>query len=356
MRRFNFIITVLLGCLFLLPMPAQSLAEEKEGAVYRPFKGIYHLHTRFSHDSKAELRDIAHIAREIGAEFVVVTDHNNMDAKDHYPKLQLEEPPLFIFGDEVSVTEGHLVVLGVPEAPPELDTAALIDWVHEKGGYAFLAHPFSPKNPWKSWEVDTWDGFEVFNFADNIRTSDWGDVIDSYFSHDSEKLMENTQRISDRYRDLWHQHEAAKRKFAILAATDAHLKRSTHQFETALKSVAQYVWAEELTPEAVIEALGQGRSYFVFEKEPSAKQFSFIAEKDGEFFYVPGEEVSLEDGMNLHVKLPVSAHIYLLRDGDIILDQESEELSYPLSEPGAYRVEIELEGEPWIYTNSIYVE
>ena len=73
-----------------------------------------------------------------------------------------------------------------------------------------------------------------------------------------------------------------------------------------------------------------------------------------------GDEVRLADGLRLTAKLPLPAHMRLLRYGEEVARSGGEaEFEFAVREGGAYRLEawLELDGElrPWIFANPIYV-
>src|SRR5204863_8009053 len=73
--------------------------------------GVVHVHTTLS-DGAATPDEVIAAAREAGLQFVVITDHNNLDAKkwEGY-----HDGLLVIVGTEVSTTAGHLLGLGIAD-------------------------------------------------------------------------------------------------------------------------------------------------------------------------------------------------------------------------------------------------
>ena len=53
--------------------------------------------------------------------------------------------------------------------------------------------------------------------------------------------------------------------------------------------------------------------------------------------------------------MPDEAYICLLRDGHVIEEFEGKRLSYAITQPGVYRVEVRRRFKPWIFSNPIYV-
>ena len=102
-----------------------------------------HVHSRHSPDSSASLEALVAAAVASGLRGFALTDHNTVAGHRALAELQRRHPTsLFVPGVEVSTHEGHLLALGVAEAPPArrpvLETIA---WVRAHGGEPILAHP-----------------------------------------------------------------------------------------------------------------------------------------------------------------------------------------------------------------------
>ena len=144
-----------IGCTFVIRTPFNPPKNKKPNLL----RGIYHVHSEFSHDSKASLDYIVKTAKKAGLDFVVITDHNNIEAKKYY-SAPVESDPLLIFGTEISTWyDGHLGVIGSDNPPFNLEhTKEIVNIIHQQGGYAIPAHPYSKKKPWTNWEIKDFDG------------------------------------------------------------------------------------------------------------------------------------------------------------------------------------------------------
>jgi hypothetical protein len=113
----------------------------------------------------------------------------------------------------------------------------------------------------------------------------------------------------------------------------------------------------EADAEAVITALGQGRSYMSLDALAAGDGFSFHVEAGARRFTI-GETVPLQPGLVARVggRLPPRARLTLLRDGAPFA-QGNASLTAAIQERGVYRVEARLGwwGIPWIVSNPIYV-
>ena len=72
-----------------------------------------------------------------------------------------------------------------------------------------------------------------------------------------------------------------------------------------------------------------------------------------------GDEVPTAGDLRLRAAAPLAGKLKLIRNGEVIAENEGSTLEQTVSEPGVYRVEVWLnlagEPRPWILTSPIYV-
>jgi hypothetical protein len=354
-RNILFSFFAAVGSLGIIPCLAFSSPESGPKSSFSVYRGVCHVHTNFSHDSEATLVFVIQQASELNLDFVIVTDHNSLKGVEAYQKMKHPERPLLIFGDEISTSDGHLIALGIHEEPPKgISSKELVNWIHARGGYAILAHPFSKGHPWKNFEIEGWDGFEIYNFGHKLFEENAVDFYLRSFSKNEKSLLESVQNIPGEHFSFWAQH-LRKRPIAALGGTDAHLKRSKKVFSSALQSVTMYVLTKALDEKEIVEAVGSGRSFVVFETLGEAREFSFEARAHGEIFY-QGDRFQTRGDVSFRVHVPVPATVRLVRDDAVVSQQETTNLRFLASEPGAYRVQVYREGRFWIISNPIILE
>lgn len=311
------------------------------------FRGSYHVHSKFSHDSKAPLHLIAKSAKKAGLDFVVVMDHNNINAKRNY--RHLPEDPLLLFGVEVSTwNDGHLGVIQVDERPPDVEsTQEMIDWVHERGGFTVLAHPFSKLKPWTNWNLKGIDGIELFCLSDLFYEDTVRFILKGVF-FPSSLFLKSTLKLSPEAFAWWDDQLSQGLKVTGFAATDAHLKwRLDHfyveNFLLPFQAVTLYVESKELNDREIIQGLAHGKSFFAFEIFGLAQDFEFTATAN-------------QLSATLNVRIPKEADIRLIHNRNIVARKTGKALEYAAPESGYYRVEVYLNKKPWIFSNPIYLE
>ncbi|HEY8171335.1 MAG TPA: PHP domain-containing protein [Candidatus Limnocylindria bacterium] len=109
----------------------------------------FHIHTRFSRDSR--LGEVDFIARAIerGLTHVAITNHNNVEGaiavRDKVDEMGLSDRLTVILGEEVSTADGEVVGLFLGQTIPRgLSADETADEIHRQGGLVSVPHPFDP--------------------------------------------------------------------------------------------------------------------------------------------------------------------------------------------------------------------
>jgi predicted metal-dependent phosphoesterase TrpH len=133
-----------------------------------------HTHTRcsgfgrysFLHfpESVTEPAKAVEAARKKKLDVLCITDHNTIQgaiiAKKRAAGIDV------VIGEEISSADGEILALFIQEEiKPELGAPETIDLIHDQGGVAVAAHPFSPQCPSLGKKICDLklDGVEVFN-------------------------------------------------------------------------------------------------------------------------------------------------------------------------------------------------
>jgi hypothetical protein len=134
-----------------------------------------HVHTRFSPDSRANVRDIIIQAVQRGLTAIAITDHNTMDGlKEAEADLAVlrgegKAPPGFFIipGEEITSADGHIIALYIHTPIPSLLSATeTISRVHSQGGLAIAAHPMDKDSLGPLANSLPFDGVETMNSAE----------------------------------------------------------------------------------------------------------------------------------------------------------------------------------------------
>jgi len=118
-------------------------------------KADFHIHTKYSHEPKllkffgARARygpeAVFKRAEKIGLDVIAITDHDTMNAANMANKIAKRyRDIIFLKGEEITTTGGHLLGLGIDEEIPKgLSPEEAVDRIKEQGGVAIAPHPFS---------------------------------------------------------------------------------------------------------------------------------------------------------------------------------------------------------------------
>jgi len=334
--------------------------------------GVAHIHTIHS-DGGGTVADVESAAAAAGLDFVIITDHNSLAGKprEGYGNTGV----LTIIGTEISNHEGHLLAVGLPSPPTYrfsgdgLDTLRDLD---DLGSLSFAAHPENPREDlrWTGWSLPGNWGIEILNGDSQWRAAGWTSVVGAALRYPLNsdysllRLMRRSAALS-RWDDL-----LARRHAPAIAGADAHgtlppaAGLPLPSYEAVFRIAQNYVLLERplrgaapADTAAILAALARGRAYIGVGALAPADRFFFLAERDGGRWTM-GDTVASGGPVRLHAggALPTGARITLYRDGVTVTTADGE-LDTRVTEPGIYRVEVQVPGWdiPWIVSNPIYV-
>ena len=102
-----------------------------------------HVHTTCSDGQPTPGRLAEHLA-QIELAVVAVTDHDTIEGAVRVEDALAGRGPEIVIGSEVSSSDGHVLALFVSrDVPPGRSAEATIAAIHDQGGLAIAAHPYS---------------------------------------------------------------------------------------------------------------------------------------------------------------------------------------------------------------------
>lgn len=143
------------------PVPADDVEDEADLGGPGWHRGELHTHTRHS-DGSHTVTELARRAKDLGLDFVALTDHNTTSGKRELDRACLPG----ILGVELTTFRGHHIVLGLDEMVPwheggrVLDVNEVVTRAKDKGALFTLTHPFNLGDPictgcrWMTPELD----------------------------------------------------------------------------------------------------------------------------------------------------------------------------------------------------------
>lgn len=343
----------------------------KDGYVRVP--GVVHVHTTHS-DGGGTTDEVIAAARATSLEFVVITDHNNLDAK---PAEGYESGLLVLVGTEISTNAGHVLGLGVPDPRYRFsgDVRDALTDIQDAGGIAFAAHPVSPRADfqWTAWDQPGPWGMELLNGDSQWRAAGWPRLLRTaaLYGLNQRYSLLTSLTLPQEALSRW---DALLRERAVagIAGADAHsrvpIRKETAvrfpSYEALFALARNYVLLDSplegdvrRDSALVLAALAAGRTYIGVDALAPAAGFSFVAESQDRRWTM-GDTVPAAAGVRLRVggAMPEGASIRLLRDGQPLADGAAS-LVRENVDPGVYRVEVRMPGWdlPWVLSNPIYV-
>jgi Carbohydrate binding domain (family 11) len=334
--------------------------------------GVVHVHTTLS-DGGGSPEEVIRAAKVAGLRFLVITDHNNLDAKRFEG---VHDGVLVLVGTEVSTTVGHILGLGIPDPVFRFsgDGRDALDDIAHLGGFAFAAHPLSPRADlaYTGWDLPGPWGIELLNGDSEWRQAGarLGFTFLLYGLNHRYALL---QSLSPPDATLARWDELLRHRDVVgIGAADAHSRvpitrrRSIRwpSYESLFGLAQDYVLLDRplsgvasVDAPAVLEAIRHGRLYLGLNGLAPADGFSFVAEGAGKR-YTMGETAPLVNGLVLKAggRVPNGAELVLKRDGQPIAKAKGR-IETAVPGPGVYRVEVRVPREPvpWILSNPIYI-
>ncbi len=341
---------VALSACAALPWPSGS-ARERSGAAlaagegdWLDLRGVVHVHTRVSHDSRGTIGEIIDAAHGAGVDFVAFSEHPRAAT---LPAASGEvEGVILIPGWEMSLPGGgSLLALGIADrAGLPREPRALVDAIHARGGAAFVAHleRAALADP-SAYEAARPDGIEIANLHANAEEVRIRLALGQLFLP-APLALGVLVRAPDANLERWSKLASAR---AIVGGVDAHAKfralgplgGTVDRYRDVFRLLTTHVLVRERSAPAILEALRAGRSYVAFEGIEPVERFDFAREGSG----------------GVRVRAPLAARLALVCAGVVAseFDGASEALlPWP---PGAERCHVEawLDDELWVATSRL---
>ena len=373
------------------------------------YRGLLHLHSYWSHDSKGTLYDLVSAAKLRNINFLFLTDHphGNLDSfprgyKGLYDGVLIE--PGSEKEDFVSWPMDTTVINW------KINKDTISKQLVAKGGMIFYSHTEIPHN----WDNQFFQGMEIYNFHTNVlgKTRTFPILTDflingsKYRAWAYRTIFERQTKILARWDSLnMHRHVVG------FSAVDEHeninfraryLKDGRVQwmgintkpidtvkvsflnrwmfhepdqsgwifkwmiintYETSFNNSVNYLFADTLTVPNISRHLILGHHFTAFKSLADATGFCYYGVgQDGKMAGMMGDSVKVASVRKLTAVSPYPGRFTLIRDGKTIDVSAGDQYQYSFDRSlpkGSYRLEVEVkpgdEWLPWIYTNPIYI-
>lgn len=121
-----------------------------------------HNHTRWSFDCSMDPAKVVRVARARGIDAIAITDHDEIDGAREAQRAAGGDI-LVILGEEIDTRAGDILGLFLKEKIATDDPIEAIRAIHDQGGLAILAHPFTKTKTVDDRVARAIDGCEGFN-------------------------------------------------------------------------------------------------------------------------------------------------------------------------------------------------
>jgi hypothetical protein len=371
------------------------------------YRGVLHVHSYLSHDSKGTLNEMIPAAKTDGIDFIFLTDH---------PRGDIDTIPKGVHGsyDGVLIESGS-EKQGFDTWPLE---STIINWkvnkdtiaknIVSRGGIIFYAHTEEPHN----WGNPDYQGMEIYNFHTDTKDESLPPLIINFIVNGNKFRPWALREMFDEQTTILARWDSLnmKRKIVGFSAVDTHENQNfrarylkdgriqwfgpnAHVIDTmevkfwnkwifsppdksgwvfkfmvdtymdGFNYITNYVLADTLSVPSLAENLKKGHLYTAFKSLGDAKGFLYYSKnKTDSINAILGDSIKIDQVKTLNAVSPLPGQFRLIHDGKPVNISDSENYRYTWSEPiekGAYRIEIhiKLNGKliPWLYSNPIYV-
>ncbi|MCX6165459.1 MAG: PHP domain-containing protein [Ignavibacteriae bacterium] len=357
------------------------------------YTGAIHIHSTFS-DGTGTVEEIAKAANEVNLDFIMLTDHNTLLARDEGMEKWFGDT-MVIVGYEINdkSNKNHYLVMGLTELIGtfrvlfngelgcNLSAEEYVAEIKKKDGVGFIAHPYEkrsrypehPAYPWTAWKSKDFDGIEIWN-----HMSEWVEGLNDdnkvqRFLHPLKSIEAPDKEAVKKWDEL-----NKDRKVTAIGSVDAHAHKQNvmgfytlevFPYKVLFKSIRTHVLLDEeiqkgnsekfdFYKKEIIEALRYGKSFLVNHYYGDGNGFRFFAEYDG-VIYNLGDEIHFDKKKNKNIVfnafVPKQAKLKLMKDGKCHDEYSGIGCVWDSKEPGNYRVECWLGEKAWIFSNHIRV-
>jgi hypothetical protein len=121
-----------------------------------------HNHTRWSFDCSMDPAKVVRVAKARGLDAIAITDHDEIEGA-YEARRAAGGDLLVIVGEEIDTRAGDVLGLFLKEKIVTQDPLEAIRAIHDQGGLAILAHPFTKTKSVDDPVARALDGCEGFN-------------------------------------------------------------------------------------------------------------------------------------------------------------------------------------------------
>jgi len=309
MKKAEFVCLVALVCTALFGAGCNEIASPSlEGEWY---KGDLHCHSTHS-DGDSSVQEVILSAESKGLDFFVITDHDgSMDGSptQWYDPDYHSDRMVMLYGVEWTTGLGHANVwasgpfdyddLWLANRTQDAQTA--IDAAHTQNALFSINHP-------SAFLCCPWE-YEAYEGVDSIEV--WNSMY----------LLPNFNFVSTQ--GFWDDHLLSGKRIPGVGGSDTHELAGFQAYFLRHAEPTTWVYAEERSAEAILAGIRAG--HVSVSDEPRAPRIDLTADADGDgiFETMMGDNVLIEEEVNVTLKIEIVSQEAVDRAG-MTLDLTSE--------------------------------
>lgn len=334
------------------------------------YLGAIHIHSKFS-DGTGDVKTICRAAKAAGLDWIIITDHNNMDVQEGFI-----DGICVIKGEEISSENNHYIAFGLHKiVSSDLQPQKFVAEVRKQGGFGFAAHPDESESRKNSSSPIKWldknikpDGVEIWNWfsewADNYSDKNIFEQAYAYlFKH---KLV---TRPNPETLIWWDElNNETENVIPAIGGVDAHALRikrymipvTIFPYETMFKTITNIVSLNtdlsndfETAKKQILTAIREGRNLIV--NRHICNEVPEINMENSVGKVYPGQSLVLDNTTFINIKLCKNFEIKLVCNGVLIWNKVAKFVKLPIVKKGKYRVEISTNKYGYAYSNPVVV-
>jgi hypothetical protein len=341
--------------------------------VWHEYVGVSHIHTTDSDGSKS-VPEVIRIGQTVGLDFLFFSDHMTLRSL-HLGLEGWHDKTFVLIGYEIhdKTNINHYLAFNIDQVlSGELSPREYVREIKRQGGLGIIAHPDEsrelpqfPPYPWTAWDVEGFDGIEIWN-----QMSEWMEGINKLnllkmFVSPRRYLTSPTPKILKIWDELNKQ-----RKVCGISGVDVHAHPYKigpftfliFPYKVQFQSLRVHLVLKkplssdnQSAKRQIIDAIRGCHLFISNYRWGDARGFSFHAENQGRLYRV-GDSISSSGRASLLVRAPQKCDIRLLCDGSIVKEAKGNALEYSADGRGMYRVEAYMGKKGWVFSNHIRVE
>jgi len=306
------------------------------------YRGDLHAHTIHS-DGSWDIPQFTRFMRNRGLDFVSLSDHNTITGLNQH-RGQTEDGFLALGGMELSTLNGHMLALGGNDfyewrldIEPGMDINRIMQQVIDRDELLIIAHPMSPDEPFCSgclWQFE--DARPGVALGVEVWNGTWHEF--------------NEEALQQYY--LWLN---MGHRLVATTGSDIH---GPFSLEFPRRDGFNVVYAEQLSEEAVLNAVRKGHSYLSAGPELLLTAKSASGEEAMAGDVLPADDVTLAVKFD---KAHAGDQLHFIVDGKVHTTQavgESGEYSWDLAAGSGHWFTVELRDAAhnmWAVANPIFL-